>query len=206
MVATPSAGYLFTGWSGGATGTANETLVTMSANKTVTATFTAVPPTMYGLTLINVGSGSATASPMGPDYSSGASVIITATPAAGNQFTGWSGSATGTTNPLTITMSGDKNITATYEKIMYTLTAGSVGSGTVNISPALISYDSASVVTLTATPADGFIFSGWIGDASGTTNPLAIIMNGNKTVTAIFAAVVTSTQDVLYTRFRIYVP
>jgi uncharacterized repeat protein (TIGR02543 family) len=39
-VVTPTASYTFTGWSGGATGIANPTTVTMDADKAVTATFT----------------------------------------------------------------------------------------------------------------------------------------------------------------------
>ena len=41
--------------------------------------------------------------------------------------------------------------------------------------------------TLTATPATGYVFSGWSGNASGTSNPLTLLMNGNKTVGAAFA-------------------
>jgi uncharacterized repeat protein (TIGR02543 family) len=44
-------------------------------------------------------------------------------------------------------------------------------------------------VTLTATPAAGFTFMGWSGDASGTDNPLKVVMDGNKTITATFADV-----------------
>ena len=41
VTATPAAGYTFSGWSGAATGTTNPTTITMNANKSVTATFTA---------------------------------------------------------------------------------------------------------------------------------------------------------------------
>ena len=41
--------------------------------------------------------------------------------------------------------------------------------------------------TRTATPATGYVFSGWSGNASGTSNPLTLLMNGNKTVGAAFA-------------------
>ena len=42
--------------------------------------------------------------------------------------------------------------------------------------------------TLTATPATGYVFSGWIGDASGTNNPLTLLMNADKTVEATFVS------------------
>jgi hypothetical protein len=41
--------------------------------------------------------------------------------------------------------------------------------------------------TLTATPALGYVFSGWSGNATGTSNPLTLLMNGNKTAGAAFA-------------------
>ena len=49
------------------------------------------------------------------------------------------------------------------------------------------SYASGTSVTLTATPASGYSFTGWLGDLTGTTNPAIITMTGNKTVTASFA-------------------
>ena len=42
------------------------------------------------------------------------------------------------------------------------------------------SYDSNSSVTITASPADGYEFTGWSGNASGSTNPLTVTVNGNK--------------------------
>ena len=44
----------------------------------------------------------------------GQTVTLTATPNAGYVFTGWSGDATGSANPLVITMDGDRVIGATF--------------------------------------------------------------------------------------------
>jgi uncharacterized repeat protein (TIGR02543 family) len=49
------------------------------------------------------------------------------------------------------------------------------------------SYTIGSNATLTATPASGYVFSGWSGNATGTSNPLTLLMNENKTVGAAFA-------------------
>jgi|GEM_PF-2482874 len=76
----------------------------------------------------------------------------------------------------------------------YTLSANGVGGGTVSASPSQSSYSSGTVVTLTASPALNWSFSGWSGDASGTANPLQLTMNGNKTVTATFVPVPPSTS------------
>ncbi|UOQ96690.1 PQQ-dependent sugar dehydrogenase [Hymenobacter sp. 5317J-9] len=184
LTATPAAGFAFSGWSGAATGTTNPLTVVMTANKTITATFVA----QYTLTVSTVGSGTVTKNPNQTAYASGTSVTLTAAPAAGYAFSGWSGAATGTTNPLTVTMNANKAITATFTATTtrYTLTTTIVGSGTVTKSPNSSNYLSGSTVTLTATPATGFRFTGWSGGATGTTNPLAVLMTANKTVTATF--------------------
>jgi len=59
-------------------------------------------------------------------------------------------------------------------------------NGTVAKSPDAAKYDSAKVVSLTATPAKGYMFDSWSGAITGTTNPASVTMNAAKTVTANF--------------------
>ncbi|MBN1761401.1 MAG: DUF4082 domain-containing protein [Chitinispirillaceae bacterium] len=66
----------------------------------------------------------------------------------------------------------------------YSLTVNVTGAGTVSKNPDKSSYDPGELVTLTASPAS--CFTGWSGDASGSTNPLTVTMNGNKTIGATF--------------------
>jgi len=49
-------------------------------------------------------------------YAAGSTVTFTARPAAGWEFVGWGGSATGTTNPMSLTMNENKSVLATFEK------------------------------------------------------------------------------------------
>jgi uncharacterized repeat protein (TIGR02543 family) len=79
---------------------------------------TAIPCTLYNLTTQTDGVGYVTANP-GPSYGgnsycSGTIVALTATPATGWTFTGWSGGATGTTNPVNVTMNAAKTVKATF--------------------------------------------------------------------------------------------
>lgn len=60
------------------------------------------------------GAGSLVATPAGPTYSDGSAVSIAAVATAGSVFTGWTGDCTGTTSPCSITMSGDKAVTAMF--------------------------------------------------------------------------------------------
>ncbi|SHJ59590.1 repeat domain (List_Bact_rpt) [Hymenobacter daecheongensis DSM 21074] len=73
------------------------------------------PPAPAHTLLVNVsGSGTVSRSPDQASYASGSTVTLTATPAAGQQFLGWSGAASGTTNPLSVTLTSDKVVTATF--------------------------------------------------------------------------------------------
>ena len=50
------------------------------------------------------------------------------------------------------------------------------------------SYAPNSEAVAVATPSPGYTFSGWSGDATGTSSSLALAMTGNKTLTANFSA------------------
>jgi len=148
--------------------------------------------TNYTLTANSSPSAGGSVSPSSGSYAAGSTVAVTATPASGYVFTGWSGSASGTTNPLTLTMDGNKSVTANFsQQQSYTLTTSVSGSGTITKSPDAASYVSGTAVTLTATPAGGYTFDGWSGAVTGTTNPVSITMDANKTVTATFSQTTT---------------
>lgn len=79
--------------------------------KDTTWTFTTL--NVYALN-VTANNGTVTKNPNALTYNSGTNVILTASPLAGYTFSSWSGDATGTTNPLTVTMNGTKNITANF--------------------------------------------------------------------------------------------
>ena len=132
LTATPAAGYTFAGWSGDLTGSTNPATVTMNAGKTITASFT---QDNYTLSINTTGSGAVAKSPDQATYLYGDVVTLTATPVAGYTFAGWSGALSGSANPATLTMSGNRTVTATFTQIQYTLTANTDGHGTVALDP-----------------------------------------------------------------------
>ena len=91
LTAVPEAGWYFGQWLGDASGTLTQTTVLMDANKVVTATFFNTPQTYYTLTLSLIGSGLITPTVGAHTYLSGTVVPLSASPAAGWQFVGWSG-------------------------------------------------------------------------------------------------------------------
>lgn len=153
----------------------------------VPVTFTLQNYTFFTLNTATSGQGSGTVTPGGV-YTSGQSVVITATENTGSTFVGWTGNVSGTSNPLTITMDSDKTITATFNLLTYTLnvnTAGT-GSGSVTLDPAGSVYDYGTVVTLTASANTGSYFVAWSGDISDTSDTITVTINNDTAITATF--------------------
>ena len=160
------------------------------------------PPNTFTLTTNVSGSGSVSRNPNAASYAAGTVVTLTATPAAGFQFSGWSGDLSGSANPNTITMSANRTVTATFTPTgtggPFTLSVSVTGSGTVTRSPNQATYPAGTVVTLSATAGAGFRFVNWSGDLAGTANPATITMNGNRSVVANFAQVTGGLDFALY--------
>ena len=83
-------------------------------------------------------------------------------------------------------VTSDHTIHAAFKLKTYTLTTNVVGQGTVMKNPNKPTYDHGEEVELTAIPDEGWNFTEWSGDLSGSANPANITMDSNKTVTAIF--------------------
>jgi uncharacterized repeat protein (TIGR02543 family) len=210
LVATPTTGAIFAGWTGACGGTATTCTVLMTAAKTVTATFTggAGPggTTGFALSVVVTGNGTVTGGGINcgvgaalctSNQTPGASVTLTASPSTGATFSGWGGACTGTTPTCTVTMTAARSVSASFAggTSSFELTVSVSGAGTVsgggitcgNGSSACTAGQSAgSNVTLTAAPASGATFTGWGGACSGTTITCRVTMNAAKSVTATF--------------------
>lgn len=163
----------------------------------------------YFLTVTNAGNGtgSVTSNPAGISISNGTTgadssslfventlVTLTATPAAGSIFEGWSGTGagacSGTTAPCTLTMSQARDVTATFtQKYVITATAGPNGSisssGQVFVTPG-------ANQTFTITPAPGYgILNVVVNGASvgAVSSYTFTAVNANQTISATFVAV-----------------
>lgn len=71
----------------------------------------------------------------------------------------------------------------------YTLSISVSPSGAGSVSPSSGQYEPGAQMTLTATPASGYTFDYWDGDASGSSAIITIIMDSNKSVIAHFKIV-----------------
>jgi hypothetical protein len=206
LTATPGSGSLFGGWGGACSGTGT-CQVTMSRARSVTVNWGLQQFTLT-VTKAGTGSGSVISSPnglscgaaCGVQFDANTVVTLTANPAAGSMFAGWSGACSGT-GSCQVTMSQARTVTARFDPappspFALTVSLAGAGSGTVASTPAGIacggggsacsaSFDSGTVVTLAATPDAGSAFAGWSGACSGT-GGCQVTMSRARSVTAAF--------------------
>jgi hypothetical protein len=182
---------------------ATECEVTMSAARKVEATFT-LESHLLSVTKSGTGSGTVTSSPAGincgatceASFDHGTEVTLSASPAAGSEFKGWSGACTGT-GTCKVAMSAAKAVGAEFAlvpKYALKVTRSGNGSGTVTSAPTGIecgadceeSYEQGTKVTLTPSPTAGSEFKGWSGACTGT-GTCEVTMSAAKSVGAEFA-------------------
>jgi uncharacterized repeat protein (TIGR02543 family) len=153
------------------------------------------------LTVSVTGSGAVSSGPSGitcpstcsANFGDQTNVGLTATPASGWQFSGWTGACSGSSGSCTVTMTAAESVTATFQQL-FTLTVSDNGSGTITSTQSNIdctntcnaSFGSGTMVTLTAVPGNGNIFTGWSGACSGT-GSCTVTMSAAENVTAQFA-------------------
>ncbi len=204
LTAAPASGSTFGGWGGACTGTGS-CIVTMTAARSVTATFNG--PSGFALTVTKSGTGTGTVtsstggiscgSTCSATYTSGTVVTLTAAAASGSTFASWSGACTGSTATCTVTMSQARAVNAAFNGpsgFALTVTKSGTGTGTVTSSTGGINCGSTcsatiasgTTVTLTAAVASGSTFGGWGGACTGTATTCTVSMTQARTVTATF--------------------
>jgi Divergent InlB B-repeat domain len=123
LTAAAASGQMFSSWGGVCAGTTAPTCtVRMDAVKSVTATFSANTGTSFPVSVTVSGNGTVTSQPAGincgtscnGDYAQGTSITLTATPAAGNVFSAWSGACSGGTVTCVLSMTEARTATATF--------------------------------------------------------------------------------------------
>ncbi|MBL8226921.1 MAG: S-layer homology domain-containing protein [Bryobacterales bacterium] len=104
--------YTFSGWSNG--GPKRQTVTASASPATYIAQFTVEYELTVEATPSGAGSVVRSSSPPADFYPNGAMVTLTAVPAAGYVFVGWSGDYSGNSNPLSVSMNNFRNVTAVF--------------------------------------------------------------------------------------------
>ncbi len=130
-------------------------------------------------------------------YDYEALVTLTAHAAAGSTFNGWSGEGCSGTGVCTVTMTGARNVTATFTLNEYRLTVAKSGNGNgvVTAGTGTLAWTGRNgeatflyptPVTLAAIASTGSTLSGWTGCDSIASDRCTVVMTADRTVDAAF--------------------
>jgi hypothetical protein len=219
-------GWQFSSWSGDVSGTDPTARLTLDRNRSVTANFvpsgfgltvSIVPPRMGKVTLSPAPSGNPTGNPDDSatyQYPSGAEVKLSAAPALGYEFGGWSGDITGSASTAGVTITAAKKVVATFRQQntrTVTLTIKNPRGGKVSLSPPpaqpgvpvpgdpdtqVYSFGANTSVALNVTTELGYRFKGWTGAVNDPAASVSVTLDSDRALTATFE---TATQELPFT-------
>lgn len=202
LTATASTNSVFTGWSGVCSGNAITCTLTMDSDKDVTANFTRI----YTMTVAKDGNGAGTVASIpdsidcGPTCSTtflhNTVVTLTATPKAGSLLEKWQGDCIADGLSCITTVTGTRDVTATFTLITYTVAVTKTGDGSGAITSEPVGIDCGetcsatfhynTVVTLTAVPVTGTKSAEWSGNCTVDGLVCVTTVTGAREVTATF--------------------
>ena len=199
LTATPGTGYTVNSWSLDGTvvqtGGTTYTLTNITANHTISVTFTLLTYTVTP----NAGANGTLSPSTAQTVNYGSSLTFTATPGTGYSVNSWSLDGTvvqsgGTTYTLT-NITANHTINVTFTPLTYSVTPNAGANGTLSPST-LQTVNYGSSLTLTATPSTGYSVNSWSLDGivvqtGGTTYTLTNI-TANHTVNVTFTLLIYS--------------
>jgi hypothetical protein len=150
-------------------------------------TVKALPSGPFTINKQNTSNGEIIIEPDKPSYAYGEQVRIRALGDNGYRLGQWSGSFSGSTNPIDFEITQNVTIGASFVAAATppSLNITTLGQGSVSRSPQP-PYLYGQAVTLTPNPQQGHIFAGWAGDLTGANNPAVVVMDTTKNITANF--------------------
>ena len=182
LTAQPNQGYRFVGWSDGVQTV--QRVVTMTDDIALTAIFELIitPVVQYSIT-VSAGNGG-TVNDASGIYNAGDLIELTATPMEGYEFVQWSDGVS--TNPRTLTVTGNKSLTAIFRirTISISVTAGP--GGTVNGTVSGF-YNYGTSVSFSAAPAEHYRFTGWSDGNTDINRSITLVKD--TVITASFVAI-----------------
>jgi uncharacterized repeat protein (TIGR02543 family)/uncharacterized protein (TIGR02145 family) len=206
--AIPESGSRFVNWTGNLNVTTNPATFTVSSNMAITANFTKT----YSLSLANIGDGTGTLKvnnntvslPYTAVFDQDTVVSLQATAGGGSVFSRWIGGLSGSANPSTLTMTGNRTVSAEFLK-QYTLglsiNTSEMGKVFVNGSElehgGSLPFTSGDTAYFYAPAKSGYQFTEWSGAAAGTSPSTSVVMDGAKNVTAHFSVAVNCNYAVI---------
>ena len=200
----PMKGNSFVGWTGACSGTNQMCNVTFDADKALGASFksfslTATAPANGAIGGAGLNCGSTCKQPLIP----GSTASISANPALGYVFGAWGGACASKPNPCSLVMDADKAVSVTFKSVAtrkITATApsnGSIqGSGLNCGGTCSAAQTTGNKSQIVAAPATGYHFAAWGGDCANQGQTCTLDMSADRSVSATFKSVGSSTLTV----------
>ncbi len=167
-------------------------------NHTISATFVQNPPPEYSLT-VNATNRAVVKVPDSTSYAEGTVVRLTAVPNTGYHFAGWTGDLTGSVNPDSILMNGNKIVTANFAINQYVIDASADTGGSIT-PEGQITLNHGESQDFLITPATGYHVDSVVVDGLRTdslTSYTFVNVTSGHTIRAFFSVnVYTLTLDV----------
>lgn len=115
LTGVPQPGNYFGVWGNAAFGSANPLFFTITnPAPTISSLFATTPTGQAALTVVITGRGQVDVSPRANTYTTNQTATLTATPGAGESFLRWSGDASGSVNPLMLSMNQERIVVANF--------------------------------------------------------------------------------------------
>lgn len=183
--ALANAGFGFRSWEGTILSDKNPLDFVLDTNVNLRAVFAP----MVRLSVDQSDGGTITVTAEKTQYLSGDLITASAQVQEGYRFQGWTGALAGQPATASVVLSNDLTLAASYlklQKIVLTQTR----EGTVTALDGLYHADGESS-TILAQAAQGWTFACWQGAASGTNNPVAVVVGTNTVLNAVFQRLFT---------------
>jgi hypothetical protein len=174
------------------------TFTGVTANHTISATFTAIPNYTLTITKNGTGSGTVSTSPTGTSFSSGTQVTLTTQPDANSVFSGWSGACSGTATTCQVTMNSNKSVTATFSAAG--INQPTVSTGSADLAP----WSSSATLNGTVNPnglATTYVFQ-W-GRTTSYGNDTAVTSVGSGTINNAASAKISGLRSYTVYHYRL---
>jgi uncharacterized repeat protein (TIGR02543 family) len=208
---------MFTGWSVDASGMTIPLMLTMTAPKTVEASWV---PQFLVIVISDCASMTDCGSPTGAGWYDGGtdatvslSNVVNVDTGTHYVFIGWSGDASGTVNQTTVRVDGPLTITASWTTQFRLVVKSDCGGSVDCETPSGTDwYNDGSIASLTVdatfTDSSGTVwdFGGWTGDADGKNLAVTLTMDSPKTVTATWVARMPAQPTLPFVALAIAVP
>jgi len=205
LVPDPAEDYEFEGWEGACSGNGH-CILPMSQHREATAKFKKLPP-RHNVTINVTGSGLIKSSDNKINcsgfciitYFEGTPLNLNVHPDEGMEFASWGGDCKGSGKECKIAINSDKIVNAEFRKpaeftLSVAVTSASGVKGKINSSDGKVNcenkcnyaYRNGTKISLAAIPHEYWdVFKRWHGDCTGRDKECKIIMDSNKSVTAV---------------------